>query len=153
MKNKLIILFISLVLGILFILIFINNRPYNIDSIKDKIINNYSEFGLRELDLYDVSMYFGIDLNDIPSSVFLTDFVESDENIGPFLPKHLVIVINSNKIDEYYNILKGYLDVNKSSFEDIKIINRFENAILKRNGNKLYLILGSNKKEIERIIK
>ena len=72
MKNKLIILFISFVLGILFILIFINNRPYNIDSIKDKIINNYSEFGLRELDLYDVSMYFGIDLNDIPSSVFLT---------------------------------------------------------------------------------
>lgn len=154
MKNKkiviLIILFIVLIIGCLLFSVFMNNKSYNIENIKTELINNYSD--LRELDVYDVSMYFGIDLNDIPSSLFLTDFVEDSENHNPFLPKQLIIVINSNKIDEYYNILQGYLEINKSSLEDIKDIKRFDSTIIKRDKNRLYLILGNNKKDIEKII-
>ena len=154
-KKMLIISILIIVLVVIISSIIFNNKlvkEYDIEKSKNLILEKYPELNLRELDYIDVSMYFGIDLNEIPSSLFLTDFYESEENTV-FNPNNLIIIINSKNIDNYYNTFRGYLDINKDNLENTEDIKKFENAILKKKKNKLYLVLGNKQEEIEKIIK
>ncbi len=121
----------------------------NFDVIEKSFQKNYSD--LRILDEYDISMYFGIDKNDLQEQLFMTDFISTDENPGIFEPKTLIIIIRDKEIDYYYDILNGYLDSNKNDLD--KDISLYEKAILKKENNYVYLFLGDNNNKMEEELK
>lgn len=151
---------ITLIVSIAFLIIFIigmiilinNNRKskFDLDKIEKEMLKEYKELDIRTFDQYDISMYFGFDFNEIPSSLFLSDFAENPEEPKPFSPKILIIIINTKDVDKYYDSLLGFIDLNKNNNEDKKIAKLFNKAILKKGENYVYLVLGDNSKEIEK---
>lgn len=151
---------ITLIASIAFLIIFIigmiilinNNRKSKFDLVKieKEMLKEYKELDIRTFDQYDISMYFGFDFNEIPSSLFLSDFVEDSEEPKPFSPKILIIIINTKDVDKYYDSLLGFIDLNENNNEDKKIAKLFNKAILKKGENYVYLVLGDNSKEIEK---
>lgn len=151
---------ITLIASIAFLIIFIigmiilinNNRKskFDLDKIEKEMLKEYKELDIRTFDQYDISMYFGFDFNEIPSSLFLSDFAENPEEPKPFSPKVLIIIINTKDVDKYYDSLLGFIDLNKNNNEDKKIAKLFNKAILKKGENYVYLVLGDNSKEIEK---
>ncbi len=151
---------ITLIASIAFLIIFIigmiilinNNRKskFDLDKIEKEMLKEYKELDIRTFDQYDISMYFGFDFNEIPSSLFLSDFVEDSEEPKPFSPKILIIIINTKDVDKYYDSLLGFIDLNENNNEDKKIAKLFNKAILKKGENYVYLVLGDNSKEIEK---
>ena len=53
-------------------------------------------------------------------------------------------------MDNYYDSLLGFIDLNKDNSEDKKIAKLFNKAILKKGKNYVYLVLGDNPKEMEK---
>lgn len=151
---------ITLIASIAFLIIFIigmiilinNNRKskFDLDKIEKEMLKEYKELDIRTFDQYDISMYFGFDFNEIPSSLFLSDFAEDPEEPKPFSPKILIIIINTKDVDKYYDSLLGFIDLNENNNEDKKIAKLFNKAILKKGENYVYLVLGDNSKEIEK---
>ena len=151
---------ITLIVSIAFLIIFIigmiilinNNRKskFDLDKIEKEMLKEYKELDIRTFDQYDISMYFGFDFNEIPSSLFLSDFAENPEEPKPFSPKILIIIINTKDVDKYYDSLLGFIDLNKNNNEDKKIAKLFNKAILKKGKNYVYLVLGDNPKEMEK---
>lgn len=151
---------ITLIASIAFLIIFIigmiilinNNRKskFDLDKIEKEMLKEYKELDIRTFDQYDISMYFGLDFNEIPSSLFLSDFAENPEEPKPFSPKILIVIINTKDVDKYYDSLLGFIDLNKNNNEDKKIAKLFNKAILKKGENYVYLVLGDNSKEIEK---
>lgn len=155
-KKKKIILIASIAFLLVFIvgmIILINNNrkvKFDLDKIEKEMLKEYKELDIRTFDQYDISMYFGLDFNEIPSSLFLSDFVENAEEPKPFSPKILIIIINTKEVDNYYDSLLGFIDLNKDNSEDKKIAKLFNKAILKKGKNYVYLVLGDNPKEMEK---
>ena len=149
------IIIIALIVLIFLFIVFmiINNSKktkFDLKVLEEKMIKEYKEYDIRTFDQYDISMYFGFDYNDIPSSLFLSDFVEDPEEPKPFAPKILIIIINTQKVDDYYDNLLGFVDLNKNNLEDKKMAKLYEKAIIKKGKNYVYLVLGDNPKDIEK---
>ena len=155
-KLKIILTGIILVLIILLIVIFMYNKNnkdrFNVSEVEKEITQKYKDLNLYALDKYDISLYLGLEYEEIPSSLFLTDFEQDEEDPKPFSPKSLVVVINTNDVDKYYDYFKDFVNYHISSTEDKKEIKRYDKAILEKGSNYVYFILGKDKKDIEKTI-
>lgn len=125
---------------------------FNIEESEKKLLSDYRYLDLYTLDEFDISLYFGLELKEIPSSLFLTDFELNKEEPAAFNPKVLVVIINSNTPSEYYDFFKDYSNMNINNSEDKKVVKFYKNAILKKGKNYMYFIAGKDKKDIEKTI-
>ena len=157
--NKKIKVILTLIITVLVIILittfalFIKNKPkFDTVELEKELLNDYRHLDIYALDQFDISLYFGLDYLDIPSSLFLTDFAIEEGKEEPFNPKVVIIVINSNDIQKYYDYFKDYINMNVNNAEDKKTKDFYKNAILKKGNNYLYFIAGKEKKNIEKTI-
>ena len=153
-KILLISIIIILIVTILTVFLYSRNSKYKFDviEVEKEIRENYKQLDLRTLDNFDVNLYFGLELDDNSSSLFLTDFTEDADNPTPFAPKHVIVLINTKEVDKYYESLDEFVSYHKMSTEDKKEIKLYDKAILEKGNNYIYLILGSERKDIEKTI-
>jgi len=149
MSKKLIITISSIALIVALAVIFIlsinknnNIKKYDFEKIENQLLRFYSEEkGLRKLDFMDISSLFGIDEQEIPDSLFLGN-ITTEENVKEDMM--LIILINTSEVDYYYDSLYSYIDSYKLYLEDENIIKLFDEAILKKGSNYVYLIIGED---------
>lgn len=153
-KNVLIVGIVALIVFVLGCLLLFNKNSnktkFDLDLVQKEFMKEFKEYDVREFDQYDISMYFGLDFNEIPSSLFISDFSEDPDEPKPFAPKVLIIVINTQDAEDYYDSLLGFVDLNKNNLEDKKLAKKYEKAILKKGKNYVYLLLGDNPKDMEK---
>lgn len=152
LKKKKILLIIIICLISCFLIFMFNRKDKNInfDELENELNNKFDN--LIVLDQDDLSMYFGFDSTDLSSSLAISDY-DKNNGDGLFDPNFLVIVINSKDSKNYYNILKSYLDSNINNRDKDTKVKLYYDAILKKKGNIVYLILSSDNKKVEDIIK
>ena len=143
--GKIIIISITVILLITLPLIFLKKNTVNLEEVEKFLLKEYE---LRKLEKDDISNYFGISEYDPDTMLFLTDFEESDK---PFSPNTLIVIINNGKYKEYYNILKGYIEMEINNSTTQERIELYNNTIIKPSSNYFYLII-SNDKSISKLI-
>lgn len=152
-KKKIIIIIGSLLITILVILLLFkifNSKKFDIKETTKYLTNNYSD--IRVYDQYDISNYFGIPFTEEDEYLFMGDFSDNPDNPKPFEPNELIIAINAENSNEYYEVLKGFIDTNLANVGEEKKIKLFDKAILKKGKKYTYLILGSKTKEKEKAL-
>ena len=154
MKVGLILTIVLLIIILLTSLILFHRNRVKFDpvEIEKELLNDYRYLDLYALDEFDVSLYFGLDLRDIPSSLFLTDFEIEEGKEEAFNPKSVVVIINSSESDKYYDFFRDYINMNVNNSEDKKRIDFYKNSILEKGNNYMYFIAGKDKKNIEKTI-
>ena len=149
MSKKLIITISSIAIVVALSIIFIltinknnDSKKYDFEKIENQLLRSYSEDnGLRKLDFMDISSLFGIDEQEIPDSLFLGN-ISPEENVKEDMM--LIILINTDNVDYYYDSLYSYIDSYKLYLEDENIIKLFDESILKKGSNYVYLIIGED---------
>lgn len=149
-KNFLLIIIICLISCFLIFMFNKKDKNINFDELENELNNKFDN--LIVLDQDDLSMYFGFDSTVLSSSLAISDY-DKNNGDGLFDPNFLVIVINSKDSKNYYNILKSYLDSNINNRDKDTKVKLYYDAILKKKGNIVYLILSSDNKKVEDIIK
>ena len=147
-KNKILAL-----LGVIFLvaLVFIliralqNDRVFDIKSLEEFFTKGYVEENLDVMDFMEVRELFGIDVNDYEESMFLTNMTIDKENKDDIL----VILIKSTN-DETFEILNSFIESQKMYLEDKELLEIYDKAIVKKEGNYSYLILAPDSALIER---
>ena len=141
---------IILVIGILVFVLYKPNKNVDMDSLKDQLLLEYDE--INEYDESEISRYFGIDNEYLTSSLFITDYIEDEDNYL-FEPNELVMVIKTSNPKEVYTFLKGFVDSNINNRDNTSNLSLYTNSILKKKRNYVYLVMGSKNEKIEKIIK
>lgn len=152
LKKKKILLIIIICLISCFLIFMFNRKDKNInfDELENELNNKFDNLIVYDQD--DLSTYFGFDSTVLSSSLAISDY-DKNNGDGLFDPNFLVIVINSKDSKNYYNILKSYLDSNINNRDKDTKVKLYYDAILKKKGNIVYLILSSDNKKVEDIIK
>lgn len=147
-KKALLIVGIALIAlcGIYFL--FNRKKDYNIDLAKAEklILKEYSDLNLRSYDDFEIYHYFGFEEED-SSFLILSNYEEKENEV--FNPDDLVIIINSDNPNDYYDELNGFINSNINYFDDIDNIKKYESAIIKVGEKYIYLILGSQANNIK----
>lgn len=151
MKNKkLIFIIIAVIVVGLFLIIGIlkpiNVKSYDLESIQDNMINYYDN--MRIMDFVDLIGLFGIDLTDTEDeALFLTNY----EN--EIIPQTImVIIINSDDTELYYDLFRSFLDANKLNTDDMDLLNYYDKAKLVQGNGYIYFLLGENTDDLEKEI-
>lgn len=143
------------VLGILLIMIItvvinvvsnISWKQYDIGAIQEQNLRYYSDNGLRIMDFIDMTSMFGIPLDETNEATFLSNINPLDE---PTLDSMIVVVINTETPEYYYDIFRSYLDSYIINLEDSDVVQMYRDAVLKSGDNYVYFILGRESKIIE----
>lgn len=143
------------VLGILLIMIItvvinvvsnISWKQYDIGAIQEQNLRYYSDNGLRIMDFIDMTSMFGISLDETNEATFLSNINPLDE---PTLDSMIVVVINTDSPEYYYDIFRSYLDSYILNLEDLDVVNMYKDAVLEKGDNYVYFILGQEAKLIE----
>lgn len=152
LKKKKILLIIIICLISCFLIFMFNRKDKNInfDELENELNNKFDNLIVYDQD--DLSTYFGFDSTVLSSSLAISDY-DKNNGDGLFDPNFLVIVIKSKDSKNYYNILKSYLDSNINNRDKDTKVKLYYDAILKKKGNIVYLILSSDNKKVEDIIK
>jgi hypothetical protein len=122
-------------------------KSFDFIKIESQMKRNYEEAGLNTLDFIDITSLFGIDNSEIPNSIFLGNINAEEMNKENMM---LVIVMNTNNVDYYYDSLYSYIESNKMNLDNEKILKLFDSAILKKGLNYVYLIIAENAKLVEK---
>ena len=61
----------------------------------------------------------------------------------------MIIVINTDSPEYYYDIFRSYLDSYILNLEDLDVVNMYKDAVLEKGDNYVYFILGQEAKLIE----
>lgn len=150
LNKKLFLILCSISLGVIclitifFLAFFLQTKSYDIKTIENEILHNYTELELDKLDKIDVLSNFGINQVEIKEYVFLGNYDAEFSN--------LIIVINDDNIDDYYKRLSSFLESREYNCNDEDSCKLYKNAILNKEKKSLYLVLGSKKNELEQII-
>ncbi|MBR4178897.1 MAG: hypothetical protein IKR57_06090 [Bacilli bacterium] len=123
-------------------------KSFDIEELRKQSLSYYEDYELRILDFMDMTALFGIDKDNDENSMFLANI--SNEEIKKE-DMFILIVMNTNDSD-YYDIFQSYVDSEKNYEDNEKILELFNNSILKKGKNYTYFILGDNPKEIEKDI-
>lgn len=152
MKNKKIILIVTilLVISIIVTIFLIKNKQekeYDISGIQKQFITAYENDNLRQLDFVDIISLFGIDTNDMDEYLFISNInIEDDLNSNMVL----MALIKDEDIEYYYNSLYSYIESNLLHIEDKDILKLFNEAIIKKDNNYTYMIIGKDNKMMEK---
>jgi len=154
-KNKKI-LFIILTIVIFFTivrLIFIFDKKeenkFDIEALRTQTIKFYSDKDLKILDFIDISALFGLTDSNDDDKLFISN-LSSEELTKEDM--FILSVINTNDPDYYYDTFESYIESIKNYENNEKILDLFNNSILKKSNNYVYFIISDNSKEVERDI-
>ncbi len=140
---------VSALIVILFLIFMLNiqDKRMTISDVQKVLHDYYPE--LNELEKEEISMYFGIDVRELKTSLFIGNYEKNNNSV--FNPTTLIIIMEDKDVDKYYDLLLGYLNSNKNS--DLNNTLLYENSIIKKSKNRMYLILDKDSLKIENKIK
>lgn len=154
-KKKIIKIAIISVIAILVIIsiiyiISLDTGHYDENDIVNTFTKYYMEEGLVSKERNYVMDYFGLEVKDDSSIVLLSNFdVNNDEVSNSSMLLLYYDNLDNDKLDEYYNNLKTFVDVKIDSSKDIEK-ELYSKAIIKKDNHYLYLIIGSDSKLMEK---
>ncbi len=142
----------TLVLIAILIIIFKNDKKFDLNKVKEQFISYYADEGLQELEKDNLDYYFQIPSSEIDNSLLLSNFnpYNMDEEKTSHKLLLLLTDLSIEKVDEYYDSLDGiiYVYTNNDSLDE-SISSLYENAILKRGKSYVYLIIGEENNIME----
>lgn len=153
MNNKKTVLLIVICLTLLMVLTVAINvisnvswKEYNVGAVQEQCIRYYEEKGIRLMDFIDMTNMFGISLDEASDATFLSNI---DTFEDPTLDSMMIIVINTDSPEYYYDIFRSYLDSYILNLEDLDVVNMYKDAVLEKGDNYVYFISGQEAKLIE----
>ena len=147
--------FASVLLVVLSIILFLKFKikTYDVNDLKDKLINGYEELYLNEMDHVDVLNLYGFEKNEVEDALFLKSLKMDDEGNDITEDLNYIIIMNTENYQYYYEIFESHIDstiMYTENKKELKLYNK--NAILKKDKNYVYLIISKKSKDIETFI-
>ena len=150
MKKKILIICMIFVLIIGLVFVFLKkDKTIDFEGLRTELLDEYRE--IHEYDYFETSMQFGIDSSMLPDSLFLSDYT-FNESSTMYDPNILIIVIKSDNVNYYYDLLDSFIYTYTNNVENNPKLDLFKNAIVKKKKNLVYLILSNDNKNIENIL-
>lgn len=149
------IIFMSILLVVLAVILFnkFKIKTYDINSLKDSLINGYEELNLTEMDQIDVLSEYGFEKSEVEDALYLKSLVLDDEGNDITKDFNYIIIMNTEDYQNYYEIFESHIDSTIMYTEDKKLLKLYsKNAILKKDKNYVYLIISKQSKDIEEYI-
>lgn len=148
--------FIASILLIVLVVILFNKfkiKTYDINDLKNKLVEGYEELSLTDMDHVDVLELYGFEKSEVEDALYLKSLKMDDEGNDITEDINYVIVMNTENYQYYYEIFESHIDSTKMYTEDKKLLKLYDkNAILKKDKNYVYLIISKKSKEIEEFI-
>lgn len=149
--KTIIIVIISLIILCAITLLLINvlkpKKSYNTEAIRTEMINYYDN--LRLMDFVDLTQLFGLDLSDTDNSVFMSN-IELEKPVTS--DTIMIIVINTNNTEYYYDIFKSFVDSYKLNTDDMDMLNYYDKVKLVQGDGYIYLLMGEDTVMLEKEI-
>lgn len=146
---------VSILLVVVGVIIFnkFKIKTYDVNKLKDSLINGYEELYLIEMDHVDVLSSFGFEKREVEDALYLKS-LELDED-GNDITKdfNYIVIMNTEDYQYYYEIFESHIDSTIKYTEDNKLLKLYsKNSILKKDKNYVYLIISKKSKEIDEFI-
>ncbi len=142
----------SLVLIAVLIIIFKDDKKFDLNKVKEQFISYYVDEELQELEKDNLDYYFQIPSSEIDNGLLLSNFnpYNMDEEKTSHKLLLLLTDLSIEKVDEYYDSLDGiiYVYTNNDSLDE-SVTSLYKNAILKRGKSYVYLIIGEENNIME----
>ena len=128
-------------------------ETYDVNELKDALIDEYSDLYLTEMDHVDVLSMFGFEKNEVEDALYLKSLKLDDEGNDITENINYIIIMNTDKYQYYYEIFESHIDSTIMYTEDKKLLKLYDkNVILKKDKNYVYLIISKKSKEIDALI-
>ena len=128
-------------------------KTYDVNELKDALIDEYSDLYLTEMDHVDVLSMFGFEKNEVEDALYLKSLKLDDEGNDITENINYIIIMNTDKYQYYYEIFESHIDSTIMYTEDKKLLKLYDkNVILKKDKNYVYLIISKKSKEIDALI-
>lgn len=128
-------------------------KTYDVNELKDALIDEYSDLYLTEIDHVDVLSMFGFEKNEVEDALYLKSLKLDDDGNDITENINYIIIMNTDKYQYYYEIFESHIDSTIMYTEDKKLLKLYDkNVILKKDKNYVYLIISKKSKEIDALI-
>lgn len=128
-------------------------KTYDVNELKDALIDEYSDLYLTEMDHIDVLSMFGFEKNEVDDALYLKSLKLDDDGNDITENINYIIIMNTDKYQYYYEIFESHIDSTIMYTEDKKLLKLYDkNVILKKDKNYVYLIISKKSKEIDALI-
>lgn len=128
-------------------------KTYDVNELKDALIDEYSDLYLTEMDHIDVLSMFGFEKNEVENALYLKSLKLDDDGNDITENINYIIIMNTDKYQYYYEIFESHIDSTIMYTEDKKLLKLYDkNVILKKDKNYVYLIISKKSKEIDALI-
>lgn len=128
-------------------------KTYDVNELKDALIDEYSDLYLTEMDHVDVLSMFGFEKNEVEDALYLKSLKLDDDGNDITENINYIIIMNTDKYQYYYEIFESHIDSTIMYTEDKKLLKLYDkNVILNKDKNYVYLIISKKSKEIEALI-
>lgn len=128
-------------------------KTYDVNELKDALIDEYSDLYLNEMDHVDVLSMFGFEKNEVEDALYLKSLKLDDDGNDITENINYIIIMNTDKYQYYYEIFESHIDSTIMYTEDKKLLKLYDkNVILKKDKNYVYLIISKKSKEIDALI-
>lgn len=128
-------------------------KTYDVNELKEALIDEYSDLYLTEMDHIDVLSMFGFEKNEVDDALYLKSLKLDDEGNDITENINYIIIMNTDKYQYYYEIFESHIDSTIMYTEDKKLLKLYDkNVILKKDKNYVYLIISKKSKEIDALI-
>ena len=128
-------------------------KTYDVNELKDALIDEYSDLYLTEMDHVDVLSMFGFEKNEVEDALYLKSLKLDDDGNDITENINYIIIMNTDKYQYYYEIFESHIDSTIMYTEDKKLLKLYDkNVILKKDKNYVYLIIRKKSKEIDALI-
>ena len=128
-------------------------KTYDVNELKDALIDEYSDLYLTEMDHVDVLSMFGFEKNEVEDALYLKSLKLDDDGNDITENINYIIIMNTDKYQYYYEIFESHIDSTIMYTEDKKLLKIYDkNVILKKDKNYVYLIISKKSKGIDALI-
>ena len=128
-------------------------KTYDVNELKDALIDEYSDLYLTEMDHVDVLSMFGFEKNEVEDALYLKSLKLDDDGNDITENINYIIIMNTDKYQYYYEIFESHIDSTIMYTEDKKLLKLYDkNVILKKDKNYVYLIISKKSKDIDALI-
>ena len=112
---------IASILLILLIVLLLNiktPKTYDISKLNNLLINEYQSLYLNEMDHIDVLNEFGFEKSEVEDALYLKSLEIDKDGNDITKERNLIIIMNTEKYEEYYGIFESHITSNKMYTED-----------------------------------
>ena len=85
-------------------------KTYDVNELKDALIDEYSDLYLTEMDHVDVLSMFGFEKNEVEDALYLKSLKLDDDGNDITENINYIIIMNTDKYQYYYEIFESHID-------------------------------------------